>query len=336
MTGTLRAAVLAAVFAALAIAPAQAEPLKIRNAYSSVPGQLVALMPQMPKEVIRNWGKSYVMEPVFIQGSGPMLQALAAKEVDFVNYGYQSFINGVVEAKLDLRAVADVLSDKPPNHATAYWVAKDSGINRIEDLRGKKLGINARGSTNEAALRKMLGDHGLVDGKDYQIVEARFPALLPALKSKRVDLAFLVLPFNRMAQQSGEFKPLFTMREALGPAQTVILGALGEFVDKNRPALTDYFEDELRMRRFLYDPRNRTQALEIASAVAKQPVATFAEWLFTTADNYRDMSGEIDAALLQKNVNDLHRLGITRGTFDVGKYVDLSLVRAAAARLGGS
>jgi hypothetical protein len=39
---------------------------------------------------------------------------------------------------------------------------------------------------------------------------------------------------------------------------------------------------------------------------------------------------------LQKNVDDLHRLGITRGRFDVGRYVDLSLVRAAAARLGGS
>jgi NitT/TauT family transport system substrate-binding protein len=232
-----------------------------------------------------------------------------------------------------MRIIEEALSDKPPNNATSYWVAKDSGINRVEDLKGKTLGINARGSTNEAALRKMMSDHGLTDGKDYQIVEARFDALWPALQAGRVDLAFLVLPFNFIAQKTDKFKPLFAMRDALGPTQTVVLGGLAEFVAKNRAALVDFLEDELIARRWLYDPKNRAQMLDIVAGMTKRPAATFSDWIFTEKDNYRDLNGEVDPATLQKNVDDLYKLGITKGTLDMKKYSDMSLVKEASKRL---
>jgi len=322
-------AVLAALTAATGAA--SAEPLKIRIAWSSAPGQVQPLMQHMPKEVIPHWGKTYVVDAIFMQGSGPMLTGLAAKEVDFVDYSYQSFANGVVEAKLDMRLVSDSLSDKPPYRTSGYWYHPDSGIRSVDDLRGRTLAINARGSTNEAGLRKMMSDHGMADGKDYQIVEMRFDALLSALRSRRADLGFLVLPLDMIAEREG-FKRLFTMRDALGPAQTVVVGALAEFVAKNRAALVDYYEDDLRMRRWLYDPKNRTEMLEIVSKVTKRSAADLA-WSFTKDDNHRDPGGEIDAVLLQKNVDDLSRLGLIKGTFDVTKYLDLSIVREAAARL---
>jgi NitT/TauT family transport system substrate-binding protein len=212
-------------------------------------------------------------------------------------------------------------------------VGAESGINRVEDLKGKTVGINARGSTNEAAMRKMLADHGLADGKDYQIVEARFDALWPALQAGRLDMAFLVLPFNFAAERTGKFKPLFRMRDSLGPTQTVVLGGLAEFVAKNRAALVDFLEDELRARRWLYDPKNRAQMLEIVAKMTKRPAETFAHWIFTEKDNYRDTNGEVDLATLQRNVDDLHKLGITKGTMDMRKYLDMSLAREAAKRI---
>jgi NitT/TauT family transport system substrate-binding protein len=318
---------------ALFAGTAGAEPLKIRIAYSSTTGQLTMLMTQVPRDLLRHWGKSYVVEPMFIQGSGPMLTAVAAKEADFANYSYQSFVNGVLEAKIDMRIIEEALSDKPPNHATSYWVAKDSGINRVEDLKGKTAGINARGSTNEAALRKMLSDHGLTDGKDYQIVEARFDALWPTLQSGRVDLAFLTIPFDLIAEKTGKYKPLFAMRDALGPTQTVVLGGLTEFVTKNRAALVDFLQDELIARRWLFDPKNRPQMLDVVAKMTKRPAEQFSDWIFTKADNYRDPNGEVDSATLQRNVDDLYKLGITKGTLDVKTYLDMSLIKEAGKRL---
>ena len=323
----------AAITLGLAQTSASAEPLKIRIAYSSTTGQLTMLMTQVPRELLQHWGKTYVVEPMFIQGSGPMLTAVAARETDFANYSYQSFVNGVLEAKIDMRIIEEALSDKPPNHGTAYWVAKDSGINRVEDLKGKTLGINARGSTNEAALRKMLSDHGLTDGKDYQIVEARFDALWPTLQTGRVDLAFLTIPFDLIAEKTGKYKPLFQMRDALGPTQTVVLGGLTEFVSKNRAALVDFLQDELIARRWLYDPKNRAQMLDIVAKLTKRPADQFSDWIFTAADNYRDPNGEVDPAILQRNIDDLYKLGITKGTLDVKTYLDMSLVKEAAKRI---
>jgi len=324
------------VVAALALAgAAAAEPLKLRVAYSGVPGHLTALMQHVPKDVIPHWGKTYVVDPIFIQGSGPAMQAQAAKEIDLAGYSYQSFANAVIVANLDIRVVEECLSDKAPNGSIGFYARPDSDIRRIEDVRGKVVGINARGSTIDAALHKMMSDHGLTDGKDYQIVEVRFDALPTALRAKRVDVALLNLPFNLMAEKNGEGRKLFTLRDALGPTQNLVWTAWAEFVGKNRAAMVDFLEDDLRMRRWLYDPKNRDAALKILTTVTKQPAEAFADYVFTVKDSYRDMNGDVDPDLLQKNVDDLQKLGLTKATFDVKKYMDMSLVREAAGRLRG-
>jgi hypothetical protein len=57
--------------------------------------------------------------------------------------------------------------------------------------------------------------------------------------------------------------------------------------------------------------------------------------VFTEKDSYRDLNGDVDPVLLQKNVDDLQKLGLTKATFNVQPYMDLSMVKEAAKRLGG-
>src|SRR6185312_13351695 len=124
-----------------------AEPVKLKIAYSGIPGHITPLMEKMPAAVIPHWGKSYVVQAVFIQGSGPAMQAQAAKEIDLAGYSYQSFANAVSVANLDIRVVEECLSDKPPNGSIGFYARTDSDIRRVEDAKGKIVGINARGST---------------------------------------------------------------------------------------------------------------------------------------------------------------------------------------------
>jgi NitT/TauT family transport system substrate-binding protein len=336
MTIDRRAVVFAAAaLAAALIAPPQAsaEPVKIRIAWSTTPSHITPLLPEIPKEVYRHWGKSYVVEPVFIAGSGPMLTALAAGEVQLAGYGYQTFALSVVNANIDNRAIAGVLGNKAPYSDNGFWVKADSGINKITDLKGKRLAINARGSGIDASLRKMLLDHSLEDGRDYQIVEVRFSAMMAALDSGRVDMAFFVLPFDLTAEKNPKFKKLFTLRDALGPNETVLWGVLTSFLNKNRAALVDFLEDNIRARRWLYDPKNHDAAVKMLAKVTKLPEKDFEGWVFTEKDTYRSMDATFDIKLLQQNVDDLHRLKVTPGTLDVVKYSDLTLVEEAKARL---
>ena len=333
ITRSGRLSLLAGVLIALGSTAAVAEPVKIRISWSVAPAHLTPLITMVPKKIYRHWGKSYIVEPIRMRGSGPMATALAAKEVDIAGYSYQAFSLSVVNANLQVRAIADVLTNKPPHANAGFWVRKADGINKVEDLKGKRLAVNARGSGVDASLRKMLMDHKLTDGRDYQIVEIRFPNMLSALDSKRVDMSFLVLPFNFIAERKGKFKRLFTLRDSLGPNVTVLWTTRKEFIDKNRAALVDFIEDQIRMRRWLYDPKNREAAVQLVAKATKRPAKNYAGWVFTKKDNFRSLDAKFDAAMLQRNVDDLYKLKVTKGTFDTSKYIDLSIAEEANKRI---
>jgi len=63
-----------AALAAVSISlTATAEPLKIRIQWSVAPAHLTTLITQAPKEIYKHYGKSYVVEPVRMRGSGHAL-----------------------------------------------------------------------------------------------------------------------------------------------------------------------------------------------------------------------------------------------------------------------
>jgi sulfonate transport system substrate-binding protein len=312
----------------------QAEPLKIRIGWSTTPAHVTPMLPEIPKSVYRHWGTSYVVEPVFMQGTGTMLPSLAAEEAELVGYSYQTHASAVITGKLDVRAVAGVLGSKAPFSDEAFWVKKASNINKIEDLKGKTLAVNSRGSGVDTAQRMMLRRHGLADGKDYQVVEVRFAAMMATLDADKVEAAFLVLPFSLMAEKDARLKRLFSTREAMGPTETAIWGAKANVIAKHRPVFVDFLEDNIRARTWLYDPNNHDEVVKIVAKLTKQPEEAFKGWLFTQRDTFRAKDAMIDVKLLQSNIDDLVKEGLLPSNIDVAKYTDLSMVEEAKKRVG--
>lgn len=329
LTGLLSAAMVT-----IGIGVASAEPLKIRMQWSTTPSHMTPLIPLAPKGIYKHWGKSYVVEDIRMPGSGPALQAIAADEIEFGGISPQALVLGVSRAKIELRVIAQVMSTGVEGYdATPFVVRKNDGINTFKDLKGRIVAINAFGGNVDAALRAMASREGMKPGTDFQLVEVRMAAMLSALESKRVDMAFLVKPFDLIAKRKGTFKELFDMRDALGPAETLSWIGKASFVEKNRAALVDFLEDNLRFRKWLMDPKNADARAEIISKVTKRPAKGYKAWAFTRDDSYRDPNALIDVERMQKNIDDLKNLGILKETIDVTKYVDMSLAKEAAARL---
>jgi len=325
--------VAAAVVAAFTAA-ASAEPVKLRIQWVDAPGHTTPLIPEAPKEIYRHYGKSYTVETMFLAGSGPALTALAAGEIDLAGLSAQAIALAVTEAKLDIRDIGQQLSGDVPGWGGAgFWVRRGE-IARIEDLKGKVIGINARGSTPDANVRVMMTRHGMVDGKDYQVVEVRFPAQIGALESKRTDLASLIPPFTLLAEKNPNLVELFKAGDALGPTETLGWVGKAEFVAKNRAALVDFLEDNMLLRRWMYDPKTRDQAVALVAKITKRAPADFAEWVYTRKDNYRDPEAMVNVERLQKNIDDLKSLGLIPAAIEAAKVVDMSLAKEAAARLG--
>ncbi len=314
---------------------AAAEPVEIRIQWSVTPAHMTPLIPHAPKGVYRHWGKSYVVKPIRMRGSGPALQAVAAGEIEFGGISAQALTLGIKRAKLDLRVIAQIMSGGVDGYATSEYHVRKGDITSIKGLKGKIVAVNALGGTVDAGVRAHLGRAGLKSGRDFQIVEVRFPAMLPALVSKKVDLAILVTPFNLIAKRKGKTESLFTMRDALGPTETLQWIGKAGWIKKNRAVLVDFLEDNLRFRRWLYNPKNRQAAADIISKVTKRPAKNYVGWAFTNKDNYRDPNAMTNIARMQGNINDLYKLGVLPMTIDVSKYVDMSIAKEAAKRLKG-
>jgi NitT/TauT family transport system substrate-binding protein len=315
---------------------AAAEPMKLRVQWSATPGHPTPLMPLVPKygpNVLVHYGKSYVVEPIRMGGGGAALTALGAGEVELASINPQAFVLGLMQAKLDLKAIGQQLSEGVPGyHGSQFWVRADE-IKTVADLKGKVIGVSALGTNIDAAARVLLARSGLEAGKDYQFAEVRFPAQLAGLESRRLDAAILLQPFNLIAKKNPAFKPLFAISDVIGAQETSSWIGKAEFVAKNRAVLVDFLEDNIRMRRWTYDPKTREDALKLVAEVTKQPIENFQEWTFTANDFYRDPNCMIDEARFQKNVDDLHALKILPMTTKVAGHIDNSLAKEAAARI---
>lgn len=309
------------------------EPVKIRAGWLVVPNMIFPLMPLKP-EVLRHYGKSYVLDLIHFTGTPPQITALAANQIDLSPLSFSAFGLAVTNAKLDdLRIVADGLQDGAPDWQTnAFLVLKDGPIRKVEDLKGQVLASNAFGGAVDIGLRVMLKKHGLEDKRDVTIIEVQVPNMKATLAERKAALIAPLPPFTRDPELRQISRILFTQRDALGVAQTIILTARSGFLEKNRPAAVDFLEDQLVFLRWLTDPANHNDAVALAASFNKQSPQQL-DWAFTHDDSYRDPAGLPAIEALQTNLNMLRDLGFVKERVEVTKYLDLSLVKEAAQRL---
>jgi NitT/TauT family transport system substrate-binding protein len=322
-----------AAVAAASLSAVQAEPVTIRHSYVVPVANWTPLLP-VKKDLARHWGKSYVMDATRYQGTPPMITALANNELDIAVLAYSTLGLAIQNAGInDLRVIADEFQDGAPGYySNQFFVRKDSGIGKIEDLKGKVLAINAIGSGIDVAMKAALKKHGLIDKRDYTVIEAPFPTMAAMLNEKKADLVPGVPPFSFNPIFKTDGKVLMDQTAGIGRSEFAFWTMRKPFIDKNRAALVDFFEDVIRIERWYLDPKNHTEVAKIASDFLKVPPERF-DWLFTKQDYYRDPNAMPDLEALQRNVNTVAELGFFKSSFDVKPYADLSIVQEAAQRL---
>ncbi len=310
-----------------------AEPVKIRMGWVAPVANWGSIVLEK-KDLAQHMGKSYTLETIRFQGTPQMITAIANNELEISNLAYSSLAIAIENAGLDdIRVIADEFQDGVPGYfSQQYYVRKDSGITKVEDLKGKVVGTNGAGSAVDVAIRAMLRKHGLEANRDYTLLEGPLPAMPAMLLEKKADLIPAVLPFALNPKLREDGKILFEQKDALGVTQMISWNARKSFIDKNRAAMVDFMEDMLRIVHWYLDPKNHDAAAQIASKITKAPPERFG-WLFTKADTYRDPNLVPNLDALQRNVDTTRELGFVKKPIDIKKYADLSLVREAAKRL---
>ena len=324
---------LVAALLVLAQGASRAEPVKIRVSWIAPLSNWASLLMEK-KDLARHMGKSYVLEPVRYSGTPQQITALANNELEIANLAYTTLPIAIHNAGLsDLRVIADELQDGIPGfYSQEYMVLKDGPVQKIEDMKGKVMAINAAGGAVDIAMRKMLRTKGLEVNRDFVQIEAPLPSMRAILADKKADMVPLVVPFSFDPELRKIAKPLFLNSDVMGVTQLLFWTARKSFIDKNRAAMVDFMEDTLRITTWFLDPKNHAEVIAIASRVTKQPPERLG-WVFTNKDYHHAAGMRPDLVALQRNVALVKELGLTDKDTDVNKYADLSLLDDAAKRL---
>src|SRR3989441_9233765 len=136
-------------------------------------------------------------------------------------------------------------------------------VRTLADLRSKTVSVDARTTGYAFVLFEMLERGGLVLDRDYTVERAggvlqRFQALM----EKKHDATLLLSPFELQAEAKG-FTRLGNATDVLGAYQGLVGGARKGWADANRDAVVGYIRAFSEALDWLYDPRNRDEAVAI-------------------------------------------------------------------------
>jgi sulfonate transport system substrate-binding protein len=314
--------------------PAQADPVKFRIGWASIPGSRAGFMLEKP-ELLTHLNQSYTIEPMHFASTPAELQALASGDLDIAQLAFSSFGAAIENAHMqDLRLIANELEDGVPGYATTHFmVLKDSPIKTIDDLKGKVVATNGIGSGLDIGMRYILKQHHMEEKRDYTDVEINFPNMRPALADHKVDLVSSILPFMYDPEMLKIARVLFEEGAEIGPSELLMWSARAPYIAAHRAALVDLIEDNLRMLRWYSDPANHEEAIATVAKLTKQPAAAL-DWVFTKRDYFRGPDGAPDLKAVAANFKMEKDLGYLKTDIDLPKYADLTIAAEAVKRLG--
>jgi ABC-type nitrate/sulfonate/bicarbonate transport system substrate-binding protein len=126
----------------------------IRIATCAVSGGFAHLYTALENRLFNKYG--FRMEHVFIRGSGPSVAALMADEIQFLYCAADATIPSLA-AGVDVKLVAAPLIKLP------YVLVTRKEIHRLEDLKGKSLGVARAGDLSDRLSRLLVKKFNILD-----------------------------------------------------------------------------------------------------------------------------------------------------------------------------
>ena len=152
-----------------------------------------------------------------------------------------------------------------------------------------------------------------------------------------MQATFMGAPFNFTAAQEG-FKKLITLDEILGPIQFIVDFAHQDYIKDHRDEVVRYLKSTIEATEWLYDPKNKEEALAIHMKALKSTRATAEQDYRFTIEDFQSLTrgGAVDKAAWDKTMELRAKSGLYNGktTPAMGAYVDSSIIQEAQ-RLAG-
>jgi ABC-type nitrate/sulfonate/bicarbonate transport system substrate-binding protein len=137
-------------------------------------------------------------------------------------------------------------------------------VRSISALRGRVLIVDAPDTAYALQLKKILLSNGLKDGRDYQLkAVGSTPLRLTAMRTNKEYAASIMgTPTSILAKHDG-FESLGTTQKLIGPYQAIGAFVQRKWARENSTALEHYMAAYIEAQRWLLNPQNKQQVIEL-------------------------------------------------------------------------
>ena len=268
--------------------------------------------------------------------SGPLVhQALSAGELDMAYIGsppvYHWFSRG-----LDSRILAKV------NYGQAAVISrKDSGIDKLTDLKSKKMAGVRKGSGMDVLLRGyVLGEAAnLKPDDDLEIISMPTGNMDSAVDQKVVNAAFIWEPFTSQSLIRGNTKVIFDMNKAVPKYPWYIVMAMPETLKNKRTAVVKVLRAHKKAVDYLNSKPNAGNGIIVkafnlgtvtdAAGKKHQPTEIVAMARERLGWEYELKKEDIE--FIQRLMNYSYRLGYIKKPLSAEDIIDSSFMQEALA-----
>ncbi len=183
--------------------------------------------------------------------------------------------SGLAEGRFDIAhaAVDNAVAMAEAGQDVVIVLGGDAGMNEfmvrseiqtMTDVRGKVLAVDAPNTAYALVARKILKDHGLLEGRDYtvRLAGGTGPRAAAMVADPQLAAAMINPPFSFTVRQQG-LKSLGNQYSLLGPYQATGAFVMRDWARAHAELLQSYLAAYIEGQRLVMNPIHRTQMIEL-------------------------------------------------------------------------
>jgi len=295
------------------------EARKLQKLRIGIPTRSMSSFPQM---VALRQGfyqqEGFDLELIVVSSGIPAVQAVIAGDLDFATTG-----NVATLAALRGMPIRNVMVSST---ATDQVLVVRPEIRRVEDLKGKVLGVAGVRSISDVSIRLLLTKSGLVPDVDVTIVSLGGSGIrLASLQGGKIDGTLLSAPHNKAAVKMG-FRQLFLIKDLRG-VPSGGLATSRRKIQSEPDSIGRAISITLRAIQFI--KRNKDESLKLMSKELAIKDSEISSMVYDDGVKlYSDTGTPSDASMLEEIAIAKEILGISRDVA-IADVADWSFARLA-------
>jgi NitT/TauT family transport system substrate-binding protein len=265
--------------------------------------------------------------------------AVVSGDLDVGAAGFTADLFNMIAAGQKVVIVSDKGREEKGYPFSAVVVHKDSAINSIEDLKGKRIGITQIGSTVQYTVANIIEKHGMTM-KDVQWVPLnQVRSLMDALQGKNVDAIVLSEPNVSVSVTAGYGKVLAWVADEIDYQSSGIY--FSPKFAANKDAGVRFLKAYIKGARYYYDAAltkkdgkivkgaNYDEVVKIISKYAGQP-----EELVKGSLSFIDPNGKLKIDNIQSQLDWYAKEKFINKPLNTKDFVDTQILEEALKALG--